>query len=105
MAQDEVLGPHNYMQVVMARGLFSNWKQPVYLAFDQKMTQDILNKIIIELHKIQFNVVACVSDCGASNVGLWKELGVNINRTFFKHPGTGNNIYMFADVPHLMKLL
>ncbi|XP_056647325.1 uncharacterized protein LOC130451987 [Diorhabda sublineata] len=64
IAQDEVLGPHNYMQVVMARGLFSNWKQPIYIGFDQKMTKSLLMDIITELHKINFNVVACVSDCG-----------------------------------------
>ncbi|KAH0814622.1 hypothetical protein GEV33_008169 [Tenebrio molitor] len=28
-SKDEVLGPHNQMQVVMARGLFAQWKQPL----------------------------------------------------------------------------
>lgn len=105
VAQDEILGPYNYMQVVMARGLFSNWKQPIFIAFDTKITQEILFNIITELHHISFNVVACVSDCGASNVGLWKVLGVDIINTSFKHPISNNNIYMFADVPHLLKLL
>lgn len=93
------------MQVVMARGLFSNWKQPIFIAFDKKITKEILFNIITELHQISFNVVACVSDCGASNVGLWKVLGVDIINTSFKHPISNNNIYMFADVPHLLKLL
>lgn len=100
-SKDEVLGPHNQMQVVMARGLFSQWKQPIYIAFDQKVTKEILFNIITELHKISYNVVACVSDCGASNVGLWKELEIDINNTSFEHPVTKKNIYMFADAPHL----
>ena len=38
-ASDEILGPHNYLKVVMARGLFKNWKQPVFIGFDQQMTK------------------------------------------------------------------
>lgn len=70
--RDEVIGPHNQMQMVMARGLFANWKQPIYVQFDQKMTPDILINIIEKLFDINYNVVACVSDCGSSNLGLWK---------------------------------
>jgi len=29
--RDEVVGPHSQMQVVMARGVASPWKQPIYL--------------------------------------------------------------------------
>lgn len=105
VGNDKIIGPHNQMQVVMARGLFAKWKQPVYIGFDVKMTKNLLLEIIDELHKISFNVVGCVSDCGASNVGLWKELGVNIDTSFFQHPITQKNIYMFADAPHLLKLL
>lgn len=35
---EEVVGPHDQMQVIMARGLFSKWKMPVYIDFDDKMT-------------------------------------------------------------------
>ena len=68
-AADEVLGPHNYLQVVMARGLFKNWKQPVFIGFDQQMTKDILHEIIRRLHHININVVGIVSDNCQSNVG------------------------------------
>jgi hypothetical protein len=103
--EDQVVGRHNQLQVVMVRSLFSNWKQPVYFEFDQKMTKSILNHIIEELTKASYTVVACVSDCGGGNVGLWKELGITTENTHFKHPITGANIYMFADVPHLLKLI
>lgn len=105
VSSDEIVGQHRYMQVIMAHGLFSNWKQPIYLGFDQKVTKEILFSVISELHKITYNVVACVSDCGGGNVGLWKDLGINIDNTSFKHPETNKNIYMFGDAPHLLKLL
>ncbi|KAB0804485.1 hypothetical protein PPYR_01455 [Photinus pyralis] len=101
---DEVLGPHSQMQVVLIRGLFSSWKQPIYLGFDQKMTQEILLDIIRKLNDISYSVVGCVSDCGGGNIGLWKELGITKDSNFFKHPVTNENIYYFPDVPHLLKL-
>lgn len=43
---------------------------------------------------------------GAANRGLWKNLGVSKDRTWFTHPSDDNQkIYFFAEVPHLMKLL
>lgn len=42
---DQIHGPHNQLQVVMARGLFSYWKQPIYfhLRLDQKKTKHKLS--------------------------------------------------------------
>jgi len=34
--QDEVVGPHDQMQVVMARDIESPWKQPVFVDSDKK---------------------------------------------------------------------
>lgn len=103
---DEIVGPFSYMQVVMARGLFSKWKQPVYVNFDTRMTKDILESIIKNLNDVGYMVKAIVSDLGGGNVGLWKELNVNTEHTFFIHPSvTSENIYVFADVPHLLKLV
>jgi hypothetical protein len=104
VGEDQVLGPYNLMQVCMVRSLFSTWKQPIYLDFDQKMTRDVLMDIISQLHKLSYNCVAIVSDCGSSNVGLWKDLSVDINKTYFEHPQVKKNIYVFADAPHLLKL-
>lgn len=72
--RDEVVGPHSQMQVVMARGIASQWKQPIFVGFDQKMTKSILFSIIDSLNQIGFNVLCCVSDCGGRNVGLCKAL-------------------------------
>ena len=77
----------------------------MYLDFDKKITKDILYSIIEKLHDIKYSVVACVSDCGGGNVGLWKELHINIDHTFFSNPVSGQNVYFFADAPHLLKLI
>lgn len=54
----------------MIRGLFGKWKQPVYFDFDARMTKEILFQIITELHLINYNVIACLSDCGPTNQGF-----------------------------------
>lgn len=106
---DGILGPHKSLQVIMARGLFAKWKQPVYARCDTKMTPEILNQVIAALHEAGYNVVAAVSDCGGGNQGLWKELGIDVikdhTRTKMPHPVTGNPIHMIPDAPHLLKLI
>lgn len=104
-ADDEIMGPHKYLQVIIARGLFGNWKQPIYVAFDTNMTKDILFEAISALHNIEFDVVAVVGDCGASNQGTLSQCGVTIENVCFKHPCTQENVYCFPDAPHLLKLL
>lgn len=105
MQQNEIVGPHHYLQIIMVRGLFDSWKQPIYISFDQRITIDILNTVITHLHNIDFNVVACTSDCGAANVALWRTLDISMDKTYFLHPVTDEKIYMFVDVPHLLKLI
>lgn len=68
------------------------------------MTKELLFNIIEELHKIDFNVIAMVSDMGPSNMGLCRTLNISIENTTFEHPSTSNKIHVFADVPHLLKL-
>jgi hypothetical protein len=104
---DEIIGPYSNLQVIIARGLFSNWKQPIYIGFDQNITKELLNGMIVKLNDINYNVVACVSDLGGSNQGLWKQLGVDADKAehFFKHPVTEEKICVFPDAPHLLKLI
>uniref|UniRef100_A0A182S0E2 THAP-type domain-containing protein n=1 Tax=Anopheles funestus TaxID=62324 RepID=A0A182S0E2_ANOFN len=92
-ASDEVVGPHNYLQMVMARGLFKNWKQPLFIGFDQQMAKEILLHIIRRLSDISINVVAVVSDNCQSNIGCWKDLGAhNYSNPYFRHLITMCNI-------------
>lgn len=85
-------------------GLFAKWKQPVFYDYDVPMKQELLLKIIQELYDVGYNVIAIVNDMGATNMGLWRDLHISIDNVSFPHPATTNNVYVFADVPHLLKL-
>lgn len=74
-SNDEIVGPHTHAQIVMVRGLFSKWKQVIFVDFDQPMTVNILLNIIEELHHVNFNVVAINSDNAPENTKLRKQLG------------------------------
>uniref|UniRef100_A0A182HYC2 Transposase n=1 Tax=Anopheles arabiensis TaxID=7173 RepID=A0A182HYC2_ANOAR len=103
---DEVLGPHNYLQVVMARGIFNKWKQPIFIGFDQKMTKDIILSLIKKLSERMINVVAIVSDNCQAHASCLRDLGAHdITKPYFNHPVTNKNVYVFPDAPHLIKLL
>lgn len=102
---DTLLAPANYVQVIMARGLFENWKQPVYYNYDTKLSKIILNNIIEKLHLIQYDVVAIVTDLGGGNRGLWNEMGISEGQPFFVNSCDQNKkVYVFSDTPHMIKL-
>jgi len=100
---DQVLGPHNQMQLIMACGIASPWKQPVMVDFDTQMTKSMLFNVIQELDQIGYTVICCVSDCGGGNVGLWNELRINYEQPVFQIP-SGRKIVCVPDAPHLLKL-
>jgi hypothetical protein len=41
----------------------------------------------------------------STNIRLWKCLGITPTKTSFEHLVSGEQIYMFADVPHLLKFV
>ncbi|CAI6359881.1 unnamed protein product [Macrosiphum euphorbiae] len=69
------------------------------------MTKELSFDIIKELHNIGYDTIAIVNDMGPSNMGLWRNLNISITNSSFEHPCTQRKIHVFADVPHLMKLL
>lgn len=77
---DTVREPCKYVQLAIARGLKSSWKQPVFCAYDCKMTKSILDNLVVKLQEVGFTVVGLVSDMGAGNQSLWKELNVTSGR-------------------------
>nr|CAI5828466.1 unnamed protein product [Callosobruchus analis] len=103
----QVIDLHKACQTIMARGLISHWKQPVYYQFDQTMTKDILQNVISELYDANFIVIGITSDMGAGNVGLWSKLDVGHNKNcFFRHLCDESlKVFVFADVSHLIKLV
>lgn len=104
--KDETLKAAKYVQVAMIRGLFGNWKQPIYYDFDRKMTESLLFSIINAVQSCGFDVVAMVCDLGGTNQGLLKELNISVQQSSFPNPADATKkIYVFADVPHLLKLI
>nr|CAI5822719.1 unnamed protein product [Callosobruchus analis] len=62
--------------------------------------------VIMKLqHVVGFHVFAMVSDLGGSNRGLHSELNVSENKPYFENSTNKEKIFMFADVPHLLKLI
>ena len=99
---DRVFGPNRRLEVLMLRGLFRKWKQPVYFNFDTPENSELFYKILEAVQSFGFTVRACVSDMGAENRKLWKELNVSEDSPWIM---SSHKIFFFADVPHLIKLL
>ncbi|KAG8180681.1 hypothetical protein JTE90_006737 [Oedothorax gibbosus] len=65
-SEDQVLGPFSKVQVVLARGIMSPWKQPVYFDFQKNMTTALLTEIIKAIEISGIIVVAIVADIAGS---------------------------------------
>ncbi|XP_016662906.1 uncharacterized protein LOC107884708 isoform X2 [Acyrthosiphon pisum] len=100
---DKIVGPHSKMLVVMAQGIASKWKQPIYVDFDVKMSKIILFDIIDELEKIGYKVICCVTNCDDANVKLWNQLEITYENPTFCIPN-GRRIVYIPDSHHLLKL-
>jgi hypothetical protein len=60
---DEVVGPHSNMLVMIARGLFSDWKQIIYYNINpDEFTADEFLSIIQAVRESGINVRAIVND-------------------------------------------
>nr|AAB84175.1 repressor-like protein [Drosophila tsacasi] len=106
-SEDVLNEPSNFVQLATVRGLKKSWKQPVYFGFNTPMNVDTLNAIIMKLHKINYPVVAVVSDLSPENQSLWRELGISeTNKSWFSHPANEQlKIFVFSDTTHLIKLV
>ena len=103
---EQVFGPHKNLQVVQVRGLCSSWKQSIYLGFDQQVTKSLLFSLIERLETMGIQIVAMVNDMGPQNLKLWKDLQISVDQTSFQNPhDSSRQVHVFADVPHLLKLL
>lgn len=88
----------------MIRGLFGDWKQPIYASFDVSMTKALLLEAVNKAYEAGFEVVAAVSDCGGGNTGIWSDVNLEEKKTYIFHPQTQRKLYLFADAPHVLKL-
>ncbi len=101
-ATQTVHGPHDQAQVVVIRGLYKQFMQPIYFEFDKAVTKTMLFNLIDEVDAIGLQVEVIVSDLGPKNLGLWSELGIKPGNVHFDYKG--RTIQVMADVPHLLKL-
>jgi len=70
------------------------------------MSKEILFNIIRQLSEISFDVRGVVSYMGQTNRKLWNELDSSIEKPYFIHPESETKrVHIFADVPHLLKLI
>lgn len=99
----EVISPAERVQLVLVRGLFGDWKQTVYVAFNENMTGAILKSIVDRLEKVGLRPCASVADLGGSNRGTWTDLAITEKTPYFESSNK-NKIYVFADPPHMIKL-
>lgn len=89
----------------MIRGLFCDWKQPIYADFDVSMNLALLNNAMTKAYAAGFEVVATTSDCGGGNVSIWSGVNLQDGKTYIPHPVTQQKVFMFADAPHVLKLV
>lgn len=91
--------------VVMIRGLFVNWKQPLaYYLVKWKWTINMFKNIeqaIVALQNIGLTVCCVTNDMGSNNIQLANILGVTPEKPYF-YVAEQKIAYIF-DVPHLLK--
>lgn len=92
---DLIIGPHKYLTLIVARGLYREWSQLVYFNFDARVTKQNLNCVIEALHKIDFPVAAIASNFEEGKADIFVDLSINYGKGFFQHPITQEKIQCF----------
>lgn len=114
---DEVVGFHDcggkkkfqpakLSSVFVARGIFTNWKQPLAYQFSNTACHStelyrLLSQCILALQNIGLKVVIVVSDMGTNNKQLSNHLGITPQNPYFIL--NDQKIFFLFDVPHLLK--
>jgi hypothetical protein len=96
------------MQCCIVKGIVKKWKQVVFADFDTAMTKALLFDIIDNVEKSGVKICIIISDMGPSNLSLWKELDVTMDKPFFMYldsSGNSRQVFVIPDIPHLLKLL
>lgn len=99
---DSIWGPHKCLTAIVARGLYRDWNQLLYMNFDVRVTKQNLYSVIEALHKIGYSVVACTCNFEDSPNDLWTEMDVSCGKNFFLHPVTNEQIYAFYYIDDLL---
>lgn len=99
---DYIWGPHKFITIIVARGLYSDWNQLVYLNFDVQVSKQNLNCVIEALHKINYSVAGCVCNFEELKSDLWSEMEMSYGKNSFLHPITNEPIYAFYFIDDLL---
>lgn len=103
---DKILKPSLHALVVIVKGIYNNWKQPLAYFFVHEtcppdILQNIVERIITKLFDIGLKVRVLVNDMGSSNIKVCNNFNIKEDNPVFYINGQ-QIIYMF-DVPHLIK--
>ena len=84
---DSIVGPHSKVNTMLARGLFSNYKFPIWYNYHRKgetLGPKEINEIISNLQNEGFHIIAIVCDNAKSNqkLGSRQKLFVEIVRDY-----------------------
>ena len=99
----QVFGPCKKIQVVVLRGLMTNWKETIYYQFDQNISLDVLNYLILQCEKRNIKIKAAVCDLG--NKTLLSQINFSeLNNSIVNPADPKREVFFFPDTPHLIKL-
>lgn len=115
------LGPYEFEENQEAREVIvfmvvcinKNWRVPIGYFFINGLGGEqrcsLVNQCLYLLHQNGIIITSLTCDAAASNLSMFTYLGCNLNseclKTSFSHPVTNNNIYIFLDPCHMIKLV
>jgi hypothetical protein len=103
---DCIFGASKKVQVAMIQGLCHDWKQPIFFHFDTPMTENLLKELLLRIEETGIEVWAVTCDGGPAKQALTRKLGITPENTSFPNPADPSRpIFVFQDVPHLIKLI
>lgn len=97
----------------MVTAVNDHWKIPVAYFLVNGLTSNeksnILKEVLIFLTQSDIVVSSVTFDGAATNLSMAKLLGAQLNpekmTSYFKHPVTNENVYIFLDICHMLKLV
>ncbi|XP_053677014.1 uncharacterized protein LOC128727159 [Anopheles nili] len=94
--RDQIIGPKSQLHCIAVQGIFTQWQQIVHIDFDLICTKSVIEKIVSDLHEIDYCVVAITTGCDREASDIWHALEVDQEHHYIQHPDTDDLIYVFA---------
>lgn len=100
---DRVWSHHKSVYMIVARGLYKEWSQLVYLSFDTSITKLNVFSVIEALYKINFPVVAVTTNFKEGKTDIFTEMSIGYGKNFFMHPLVPQKIFCFYYLSDLLE--